>query len=236
MPDDRSQGARPLKRAIEQGTRTLWQALYGLVEWTSLTSMSAPAGQAPTASTDDDDDVQVLEQYGFASRPPGAATAIVLAPGSETQDRVAIGVSSVGGRPATEAGDAAAWTAAGHQVVLDDDDALTVTGKDGQSMVMEASGNMTITLAANKSLTINVTETGDVKIGGPGAVELLKAQASQTHIAGAATFATTPGNFIPNDGGVKAMQSFAAYILGILPAPPGQSLVQTSATTRAKGE
>jgi len=235
MPD-RTQGDRPIRRAIEQATRDLWQAVYGMIEWTSITGMSAPAGQAPSASTDDDDDLQVLEQYGFASRPPGAATALVLAPGSETQERVAIGVSSLGGRPETEAGDAVAWTAAGHQVVLDDDDALTVTGKDAQSMVMDADGNMSITLALNKSLTINVTGTGDVKIGGPGAVELLKAQASQTHISGAANFAALPGNFAPNDGGVKAMQSFAAYILGIPPAPPGQSLVQTSATTKAKGE
>jgi phage gp45-like len=231
---DRTQGARPLVRAIERGTASIWQALYGLVEWATLTEISAPAGQAPSASTDDDDTVQVLEPYGFASRPPGQATALVLAPGSETQDRVAIGVSSLGGRPATEGGDSSVWTAAGHQVLLDDDGALTITSKDGSSVVLETSGAITITAGTAASIRINVDTGEDVRIGDLGATSLLKALAAQNHIAAAAAFAILPGNFIPNDGGLKLMQSFAAYISGLPPAPP-VSLSDAAGTEKAKG-
>ncbi len=235
MPD-RTQGDRPLMRAIRRGTRDLWAAVHGLVEWTTISSMSAGAGKVPTAETDDDDDVQVLEQYGVASRPPGTATALAFAPGGETQGRVAIGVSSVAGRPVTDAGDTSVWSAAGHQIVLDDDGELTITAKDGSSVVFAVSGAITINAGTGASITVNVDNGGpDVKIGDVGAVTLLKALASQTHIAGAATFATLPGNFIAMDGGVKAMSSFAAYILGVPPAVPGQSLVQNAATSKAKG-
>jgi hypothetical protein len=126
MPD-RSQRTRRARRIIDLATEKLATTVLGLVEWTKINSMESGAGEAPFAETDEGEEVQVLEPYGYASSPPGAATAIVVAPGGELQGRVAIGVSSVEGRPETAAGDATVYTASGHQMVLDDDESAWTT-------------------------------------------------------------------------------------------------------------
>jgi phage gp45-like len=231
---DRTQGDRPLLARIDRVVQRAMDAVYGLVEWESIASISNGDGGAPQAQTSDGDDVQVLETYGLASRPSGTATALVLAPGTETTARVALGVSSPAGRPATDQGDTVLYTTGGHEISLRDDGDLTITGKDGATIVLADTGDITVNAPVNGSVTVNVSGTGAVNVGGPAALPLLQASAAQVHIAAAATFGAL--NFLPNDGGVKALTSFAAYILGIPPAVPGQDLVQAAATTKAKGE
>lgn len=165
MPD-RGQQARAISRGIDLGTRDLAQQVLGLIEWTPITSVTATPGVAPTATTDEGETVQVLEPYGLASAPPGGGTALCLAPGADTQERVVLGVSSLAGRPGTAAGDTAVWTVSGHKIVLENDGDLTITSKEGATVTLATGGGITITAGTGTSVTINVDTGQSVNIGG----------------------------------------------------------------------
>jgi phage gp45-like len=233
MPEDRSQRARARRREISLATSDLESTLNSIVERETVTGVSSGDGSAPTADTDDGDDLEVLEPYGFASRPDGDGTTLAVAPGADLEARVALGVSSPGGRPATDAGDTALWCVAGHTILLDNDDALTITSKDGSSIVLASSGAITITAGTAASITIDVDGGQSVNVGGPGAVEMLKAALAETFLAAAATFGS--GAAVPNDGGKVALAQMALYITGTIPAPP-PGLATAAGTTKAKGE
>jgi phage gp45-like len=233
MPEDRSQRARARRREIDLATEEQKQQLYSMIEWETVSGVSSGDSAAPTADTDDGDDLEVLEPYGLASRPEGNGTTLAVAPGGEVQGRVALGVSSPGGRPATDAGDTALWCVAGHTILLDNDDALTITSKDGSSIVLASSGAITMTAGTAASITINVDLAQDVNIGGPGAVEMLKAALAEVFLAAAATFGSNSA--VPGDGGKTALAQMALFITGTLPAPP-PGLASAAGTTKAKGE
>lgn len=146
MPRDLTQAARAFKRRVMMILdREVMPDLRGLVQLVRVGSVTGAAGSRPEATGDGDEPIKVLEPYGYASTPPGTATAVAFAPGTDGENRVAVGVSSTGGRPATSAGDVATWTAAGHVVLLDDDGGLTITAKDGQVIDLQAGGDIVIT-------------------------------------------------------------------------------------------
>jgi len=225
-----------LRRLIDKQTARLRASLESMIEWAGVSSVSAPADQPPSASLDDGDDVTVWEPYGFASA-PSSGQAITLAPGADSDNLVAL-VTSVGGRPATDGGDVSVWTAGGHLIALDDDGGLTITGKDGAVIDIADTGKITITAASLADIDIIVDGGQSVNVGDALAVALLKAQAAQTHLVQAAAYATQPGNFAPQDGGVLAFTNFGAFLAGtaiVPPAIPGNDLVNAAATTKAKG-
>lgn len=213
--DRRLQG---LVRLIDKRKASDRASAESMVDLVEASGMTGAAGEAPTCTVDGDDSAEVLEPYGFACSAP-AGEAIVLAPGGDLDGLVAL-VSSTPGRPATETGDVAIWTAGGHEIYLDDD------------------GGLTITARSLSDVTIIVDDGQSVNVGDALAAALLKAQAAQDHLAQAAAFAIQPGNFAPNDGGVLAFTNFAAFLNGtaiIPPAIPGNDLVNAAATTKAKG-
>jgi hypothetical protein len=132
----------------------------------------------------------------------------------------------------------AVWSGGGHSVFLDDDGALTITSKDGSSVVLTDTGAITVTAGTGASVTVNVDDGQTVNIGDLSAVKLLKALASETHIASAFRYGTLPGNFAPNDGGVLALNNAANFIDGtavVPPAIPGNSLTVAAGTDKALG-
>jgi hypothetical protein len=74
-------------------------------------------------------------------------------------------VSSVAGRPATEPGDKALWTAAGHVIYLDDDDGLTITSKDGAVIELPDTGGVVVTAASLANITLVVDGGQTIKFG-----------------------------------------------------------------------
>lgn len=229
MPDQ-SQHSRARQRESNIATSEQKQLLDNMIEWATVAGVSSGDGEAPTADTDDDDDLTVLESYGFSSRPEGGGTTIAVAPGGEVQGRVALGVSSPGGRPVTDAGDTVVWCVAGHTILLDNDGGVTITAKDGQVVELDDAGDITVTTPINSSVTINVSGTGAVNLGGLGAAELTKIADLLTVLTNACNVAITAGAPVPplGDSGAVAFTAF----LGVLTA----NLVSTAGTTKAKGE
>lgn len=206
-----------------------------MIECTTISGMDSAEGERPVAASDEDEGIVVCEQYGFASLPPGTASAVVVAPGGDGENRVALAVSAPDGRPAMAAGDAIQWTISGHKVMLENDGGVTIAGKDGGQITIAAgTGKITLTAGTLADVEINVDNGASALIGDNAALALLKAQATQDFFAQAIAYVLLPGNFIPNDGGVKAFQSLLAFITGTLPAPP-PGLAVSAGTTKAKG-
>lgn len=222
------QKLRGLKRFVEIVTDQLVATVNSLLEWETISGVSAGAGAAPSASTDDGDDLTVLEPYGFASNPPGTAQAVALAVGADDENRVALGVSSVSGRPATDPGDSVQWTSAGHSLLMDDDGGVTMTAKDGSTIVLDAAGAITVTAGTAASITINVDGGQSVNIGGSPAFALVKDAENSAAInagwAAGAAFIGTPGDPLGTNAGLAFAAAAAAY--GASPS---------AATLKAKG-
>ena len=207
-----------LVRLIDMRKASDKASAESMVDLVTSSGMTGAAGEAPTCTVDGDDSADVLEPYGFACSAP-AGEAIVLAPGGDLDNLVAL-VSSSPGRPATDTGDVVVWTVGGHEIYLDDDDGLTITAR------------------SLSDVTIIVDGGQSVNVGDALAVALLKAQAAQDHLVQAALYATQLGNFAPNDGGVLAFTNFAAFLGGTAVIPPaifGNDLVNAAGTTKAKG-
>ena len=188
-----------------------------MVELGEASEVSGADGAVPTCTVDGDD-AEVFEPYGLAGH-AASGDALVFAPGGDSDSLTAL-VSSVAGRPATEPGDKALWTVGGHVVYLDDD------------------GGITITARSLADVTIIVDDGQVVNVGDALAAALLKAKLTQNHLVQAAAYATLPGNFAPNDGGVLSFTNFGAYLAGTAiapPAVPGNDLVNAAATAKARG-
>ena len=207
-----------------------------MIDMGEASSVSGGAGEVATCTIDGDDSAEVFEPYGLAGQ-AASSDALLFAPGGDIDNQTAL-LSSVAGRPATDPGDKALWTAGGHVIYLDDDGGLMITSKDGAVIELPTNGGIVLSAAALADVTINVDNGQSVNIGDVLAAALLKAQAAQNHLVLAATYATLPGNFAPMDGGVLAFTNFAAFLNGtaiIPPALPGNDLVNAAATTKAKG-
>jgi phage gp45-like len=205
---DNSQRARAQKRVIDLATQPMRALVNSLIEFVRVSSVSAGAGAVGALTTAEDESIKICEPYGFTSRPPGNATAIVLAPGGETQDRIAIGVMSPASKPAAAAGDAIAWTASGHTVKLEQDGNITITGKDGGTVTIAATtGAITIAAATGASVNINVGVGQNVNIGGSGALALALGQ----KVIDGVDAMLAGGVPVLNDGGanLKATMTFA---------------------------
>jgi hypothetical protein len=141
-----------------------------MLELGEASGVSGGAGAVPTCTVDDDD-ADVFEPYGLAGQ-AASSDALLFAPGGDSDSLTAI-LSSVSGRPATDPGDKALWTAAGHVIYLDDDADITVTGKDGGTVVVKATtGAINIEAAAGANVTMTVGVGASVNVGGVGALPL----------------------------------------------------------------
>jgi phage gp45-like len=159
-----------LVRLIDKRIASIKATFETMIELAEASGISGSAGAVPTCTVDDDD-ADVFEPYGLAGQ-AASGDAVVLAPGGDTDTLTAL-VSSVAGRPATEPGDKALWTAGGHVIYLDDDADLTVTGKDGGTVVIKAtSGAINIDAATGANVTITVGPGASVNVGGVGALPL----------------------------------------------------------------
>jgi hypothetical protein len=172
MGDRRLEGLVRLidkRKAGDKGTAD------SMIDWAASSAMTGAAGEGPTCTLDGDDSADVLEPYGFACSAP-AGEALVFAPGGDVDNLVAL-VSSVPGRPATDANDVVVWTVGGHTITLDDDGDLVVAGKDGGTVTIAATtGAITVEAATGASVNINVGVGASVNIGGPGAAALALGQ------------------------------------------------------------
>jgi hypothetical protein len=137
-----------------------------------LGEASGPSGDAGAVSTctiDGDDVADVFEPYGLAGQ-AASSDALLLAPGGDSDSLTAL-LSSVAGRPATDPGDKALWTAGGHVVYLDDDGDIIIEGKDGGTVTIAGTtGAITVEAASGASIDITVGLGASVNVGGPGAL------------------------------------------------------------------
>jgi len=221
---DNSQRARAQKRVVDLATQPMRALVNSLIEFVRVSSVSAGAGAIGALTTAEDESIKICEPYGFTSRPPGNATAIVLAPGGETQDRIAIGVMSPAGKPAAAAGDAIAWTASGHTIKLEQDGNITITGKDGGTVTIAATtGAITVEAATGASVNINVGVGQSVNIGGLTALPLTV----WSPLSAAMTAMFVAGKAVPI-GGAAFLAAETAWNAAILLLSP--------AAQKAKGE
>jgi hypothetical protein len=185
-----------------------------MIDLGAASSVSGDAGAVATCTIDGDDTADVFEPYGLAGQ-AASSDALLLAPGGDIDNQTAL-LSSVAGRPATDPGDKALWTAGGHVVYLDDDADLTVTGKDGGTVVIKATtGAINIDAATGANVTITVGIGASVNVGGVGALPLTIW--GPLSVAMAAMFAA--GKLNPN-GGPAFVAAEAAWNAAILLLSP----------------
>jgi hypothetical protein len=206
MADRRLEG---LVRLIDRRISVLRASVESMIDLGEVTNPSGSAGAVPTCTVDGDD-ADVFEPYGLAGQ-AASGDALLLAPGGDSDSLTAL-VSSVAGRPATEPGDKALWTAAGHVVYLDDDGDLTVTGKGGGTVVINGTtGAITITAGTGTDVTINVDVGASVNIGGAGALALALGQ----KVIDAIDVFLGAGTPVANDGGASLKATMIAAWNGV---------------------
>jgi phage gp45-like len=132
-----------------------------MIDLGEVSDVSGSAGEVPTCTVDGDD-ADVFEPYGLAGQ-AASGDALVFAPGGDSDSLTAL-LSSVAGRPATEPGDKALWSAAGHVVYLDDDGSLIITSKDGAVIELPDTGGVVVTAAPLAGITL-VVDGGQIKFG-----------------------------------------------------------------------
>jgi hypothetical protein len=171
MADRRLEGLVRLIDRRKAGDKASAETMIDLGE---ASDVSGSAGAVPTCTVDGDD-ADVFEPYGLAGQ-AASGDALLFAPEGDSDSLTAL-LSSVAGRPATEPGDKALWSAGGHVVYLDDDGDLTVTGRGGGTVVINGTtGAITVEAAAGASINITVGVGASVNIGGPGAAALALGQ------------------------------------------------------------
>jgi hypothetical protein len=212
MGDRRLEGLVRLidkRKAGDKGTAD------SMIDLGEVSDVSGSAGAVPTCTVDGDD-ADVFEPYGLAGQ-AASGDALVFAPGGDIDSLTAL-VSSVAGRPETQPGDKALWTAAGHVIYLDDDGGLTITSKDGSVITMAASGSIVVEVAGGQTIKLG-DNTATLGV------------ARQTDSVGADATMTV---WI---AGVQAVCTAAAALLAI-PAPVAPSdfgiISSASATTLSK--
>ena len=110
------------------------------------TSTRLPSMQVTTTADDADDDVEMFEQYGFASVPPNGSEGVVLRVGGVRANSIGICFGDRGGRiEGLAQGEVAIYNASnGAQVVIRNDGNIEVTPGDGGVVQL---GGPTATLA-----------------------------------------------------------------------------------------
>lgn len=212
--DPNAQTARGLARVIDLVTRGLRARLDSLVEWARVSSYSTGPGALGTATTSEGEAVKIVEPYGLASRPPGSATGLVLAPGADGAERVLIGSIAPAGRPATAAGDTVLWTAGGHSIALADDGAITITSKDGSMITLDTAGSIALDVGVGQLVTL-----GDVPLSDFLAkVTALESAMTALLTAGAATL-PSPG--AGTNGALAFTAAQQAWEIAIAATPLG---------------
>ncbi len=126
----------------------------------------------------------------------------------------------------------AQWTAAGHQILLDDDGDLTITSKDGSSVVFASTGEITLTAGTGANITLNVETLQSVNLGGAMAVTLTKWLALSSAMTALLNAGAAFVGVAADPAGANASGAFAAALaawdiaLGLL----------SPETDKAKGE
>ncbi len=117
---DPSARTRALGRFVAIVKDGVSRRVDSLVERVLLRSNSVGESDERSATTDDadEDTLEVLEQYGFASSIPAGALGIAIAVGADPDHRVVLGFESISGRPATGDGEVAVWAKSGAHVIL----------------------------------------------------------------------------------------------------------------------
>jgi phage gp45-like len=199
-----------LMRLIDKRMAAIKATVESLIDLGEASGVSGSAGAVPTCTVDGDD-ADVFEPYGLAGQ-AASGDALVFAPEGDSDSLTAL-LSSVAGRPATEPGDKALWTAAGHVIYLDNDGGLTITSKDGSVITMEASGSIVIAVAGGQTIKL-------------GDVTAMLGVARQTDSVGAATAMAI---WI---AGVQAICTAAAPLLALpVPVAPSDFGIITSSST-----
>jgi len=200
-----------------------------MIDLGAASSVSGDAGAVATCTIDGDDVADVFEPYGLAGQ-AASSDALLLAPGGDIDNQTAL-LSSVAGRPATDPGDKALWTAGGHVIYLDDDGGITITSKDGAVIELPANGKVTINAAALAGIEIYVGGGQTAKIGDALAEALTKWQAlsaAMTAMFNAGIgFVGVPADPTGENAGLAFAAAQAAWALAIGANSP--------ATTKAQG-
>lgn len=199
-----------------------------MIDLGEASGVSGSAGGVPTCTVDGDD-ADVFEPYGLAGQ-AASSDALLFAPGGDSDSLTAL-LSSVAGRPATDPGDKALWTSAGHEVYLDDDGGLTITSKDGAVIELPTDGKITINAAALAGIEIYVSVGQTVKIGDALAEALTKWQAlsaAMTAMFNAGIgFVGVPADPTGENAGLAFAAAQAAWAISIGASSP--------ATTKTEG-
>jgi phage gp45-like len=159
---DKSQRGRALDRDIKRSTKNIEASVDGLIEWAEADGITAGDGEVPVATGEEDEEIQLLEPYGFASSPASSTLILAFSPGGDGEARVGI-ATNVGNRPATEAGDTALWTTSGHRVFLTNDGGIKIESKDGSTLEITEDGDIVATPIGGKQVKLgNFTATRGV--------------------------------------------------------------------------
>lgn len=217
-----------LVRLIDKRMAALRATFETMIDQGEVSNVSGSAGAVPTCTVDGDD-AEVFEPYGLAGQ-ASSGDAMLLAPGGDSDNLTAL-LSSVAGRPATQPGDKALWTAGGHVIYLDDDGGLAITSKDGAVIELPVNGKIKLTAAALADIEIYVDALQSVNIGDALAESLTKWQALSAAMtallnAGVA-FVGTPADPLGENAGLAFAAALAAWNIAIGANSP--------ATTKAKG-
>lgn len=206
-----------IARLIDKRKRGDVSTFESMIDLGTATSASGDADSVPTCTIDGDDEADVFELYGLAGQ-PASGDALLFASEGDVDSLTAL-VSSPAGRPATEPGDVVLWSAAGHQVYLDNDGSITITSKDGAVITLDTNGNVKIEVGVGKS----------VLVGDDLAESLIKFTKFMQNMDDAcdAAIATPPTPMAGNNGSLAFTNFKAAMALANASNPPD--------TTKAKG-
>lgn len=96
------------------------------------------------------DDIDKVQQFGFASQPRPGAEAVLVFVGGNRDHGVAIGTNDTRGRPSLEPGEAAMWTA-------------DVVVKIKANKTIEITGAAKLVIPCDVEVAGKITATGEVK-------------------------------------------------------------------------
>jgi len=115
----------------------------GIISNVTVDSL-AQTGQVTSVADDVRDGVEVFEQYGFTSSPPGTAECLLLNVGGDSSHTVAVAVGSRALRLAVEAGEVAVYNEAGARLVLRSDGSIEAYPAAGQVVRLGTDGGLPV--------------------------------------------------------------------------------------------
>lgn len=152
-------------RVVGRLTRQLRGMMRGLVRRATLGTLTtggpSQVVQSSTLVDDVDDDVELLEQYGFTSAPPGGSEGLVLRVGGERAQQVAVLFGKRSARfTDLEQGEVAVYNEAGAALVLRNDGSIEALPAPGQTVKLGAAvGGLAVARATDPILLDEVTLT-----------------------------------------------------------------------------